>query len=327
MSRRSILYPTGFNQSLSPGDFLPGHDHKRKQSLHDQLPESARSGSSWDRPDLSDEVLSIATNLDRGYTAAFKEHFRKDSTAAAVGHTQDLLSGIGEHFNILDPLNDLIRARCELYGGNEGNGNKWLPINELFDLINESRVEQELKRAFKNDPSRTAFSPSELKGYAREICNHTTYMTQNDKELMFSSQRIFAILTMMNKAQDAPEFLKAKICDRDLPLRLRSREGFRDSELFNPRRKDRRLMVGENWKDSDFDHFIDYQKRMLSPFFELNGREVSFHELDDDTILPFIEDGTQYRPLEGGGGSIWRVKIHPAHHNALGVLPLCLHRV
>lgn len=54
---------------------------------------------------------------------------------------------------------------------------------------------------------------------------------------------------------------------------------------------------------------------MLSPFFNLEAREVPFHDLHSDAILPFTEEGQKDRPRQGHHGSVWRVKIHPAHHD------------
>ncbi|RFN43100.1 kinase-like protein [Fusarium flagelliforme] len=60
----------------------------------------------------------------------------------------------------------------------------------------------------------------------------------------------------------------------------------------------------------------------MSPFFSWeNKRAVRTYFLADQTILPFIEDSSRDvdmdddEDFQGGHGSIFKVKIHPAHHN------------
>jgi len=253
------------------------------------------------------------TTIDRGYTAA-EERYRNNSLGAADGNATDLLKGIGAHFSSAVSLNELIRSSLQQYGG--GGRGKWLPIDKLFELVNESLVYQELLRAFGEHLCQDKIS--ELRDYAKKICADITYLDHAGNTLKSSRRSIFAILTLMDKVQDAPKFVDAELSDKDLPLNWRTKPGTKDHEFYSTFIPNKTWTVGQTWRENVFDSFLGYQKLMLSPFFAL--KTVSFHDLDPDAVLPFIEDEHNIRHRQGHHGSVWRVKIHPAHHDAHEVL-------
>lgn len=276
--------------------------------------------------DIWDELVSINTNPDRGYTAA-EERYGCTLHRPAERNAADVLDGVGTLFHAIPapirPLNDLIRESFQHYGNNRNLGQKkWLPYDKLFEFVNETQVYYELQKAFEEHPSHaTSVDDSTrrsnpaiwLKAYAEKICGHVTY-EDDGRELKSSCRSIFAILALTNKVIDAVDFVDAGLSDRDLPLNCRpSQQG---PEFYSVRHQDRSWRVGRNWEEWRRDLFIGYQKLFLSPFFDLDGMEVQFHDLDDDVVLPFVEDFSKSRKRQGGHGTVWRVEIHEAHHNA-----------
>jgi hypothetical protein len=271
--------------------------------------------------DSQDDGPRFHITADRGYTAAEKKHGNNSldvSDLAATGLSRSITG---------DSLNQSIRSSLQLYGGSADTGNsRWLPVDKLFKLVNESRVYEELSRAFGEKLNRGEITETKLRHYAQKICGHVTYTDSDGHALKSSCRSIFAILALMGEIQDAPDFVNAGLSDKDLPLYWRSNpttgtpefcSNVRSGEIWTVKT----WAVGQNWRDSTFDLFLGYQKQMLSPYFELWTGKVSFYDLDHDAILPFIEDCQNSRQRQGYHGSVWRVKIHPAHYDAYGVLP------
>lgn len=283
--------------------------------MHELLPNAARSSSQRSPLDVSEEGASIYTSYDRGYAEA-EERDRSNSLDAADQPRASILTGIGEHSTSSDVLKPLIRSSLLWYGSNPDSEKKWLPIDKLYELINECNVQQELRRAFGGN-----LSHEELHRYSQNICGHTTYTDPVGNQLRSSRRSLFAILSLLGRTQDISRFLEERISDKDLPLRLN--QSTTDNELSStPCPETRKFKI--DWEDTVCDLFPTYQRYMVSPFFKLKSREVPFHDLDHHAVLPFIEDGedSDSRPRQGHHGTVWRVKIHPAHHDYYEVPPL-----
>ncbi|KAL8375740.1 hypothetical protein RB595_007046 [Gaeumannomyces hyphopodioides] len=148
---------------------------------------------------------------------------------------------------------------------------------------------------------------------ARNIEDLATYASGN-------ANKIFAVLLLMGKAQFLAKFLQEQIFNDDLPLQRSSR----DSAEFRLVRKhvvenghsgtsDAAVKLFDGWKSAEIRQFDDYQWFMLAPFFDVrdNGKTF-FYAFHERTILPFTHYESSHR--EGGFSSIYKARIHPAHH-------------
>jgi len=195
-----------------------------------------------------------------------------------------------------------------------------LPYDKLFGLINEARVFQELLQVLDGK-----LSEDDLRSHAGKICSATTYKDHKENCLKTSSRCIFAILTLLNKVHSVPEFIDAELSDKYLPLG--HDRTYAKTQFFSLSYPTAQWSVAGDWSMRDIDLFETYQNWMLSPFFELKSAEVPFYDLYDTAVLPFIEDSEndqKSRPRQGHHGNVWRIKIHPAHHDLVGIaiLPL-----
>ncbi|KAJ9144608.1 Kinase-like protein [Pleurostoma richardsiae] len=118
----------------------------------------------------------------------------------------------------------------------------------------------------------------------------------------------------MDKSQDAPDLVDKELTDRDLPLDCKiTVNGIELSRRPQPHRPGKKAWrLAKSWDDRECDLFHSYQQYMLSPFFELKKDEVEFHDIDDETPLPFTEVAPCSK--QGHHGRVFRVKIHPSHH-------------
>ena len=74
----------------------------------------------------------------------------------------------------------------------------------------------------------------------------------------------------------------------------------------------------ESWDQWLVGQFGQTQWYTQAPIFEF-GDGIKHYELDDNCVLPWIEDHERRdRAAEGGFSSVWRVVIHPAHQRLLG---------
>ncbi|KUI62364.1 putative serine/threonine-protein kinase tsuA [Cytospora mali] len=116
----------------------------------------------------------------------------------------------------------------------------------------------------------------------------------------------------MERVQDAPAFLDAGLTDLHLPL---GHQRGKESNLYSYSDHNKEVSVALQWQAKHFDLFDQYQGYMLSPFFELKKGEVPYYKLHAKSVLPFIENKSKERRRLGLHGTVYRVKIHPAHHD------------
>ncbi|KUJ07851.1 kinase-like protein [Mollisia scopiformis] len=333
VSRRMLPAPAGWTLPFSARDLSPNHrSHHKRSKDQDDRTESSYSPNSRkrfedakNRPDKltpesaynqeshdGEDEISIYTTLDRGYTVAQQIH--SSSPSSVYPTTAELFKGIGAHSSAGFSLDSLLRSSIQPYGGSKESGTKkWLPFDKLFELVNESFVNQELLQAFNNE-----LSANELGAYVKEICGPIIYKDDRDNNLKSSSRSIFAILTLMGELRSVPHFVdpESRLSDKDLPLDSRKNPGTNTYEFFSVMLPGSVWPGPKDWKGKEYDSFMDYQSYMLSPFFKLRQKNiVPFYDLYRNTVLPFIEDGEKNRRREGHHGNVWRVKIHPAHHD------------
>ncbi|KAK2606624.1 hypothetical protein N8I77_005359 [Diaporthe amygdali] len=297
--------------SLRPSSYLPGDprssERRRSQGLCPS-PKSERSVSE------NDDTFTIRTDYDVGYTAACEEYASEGGIATTPADQADILTQVGS-VSKTEPLDVLLRDRFVTRGGNSsGTRQEWIPIGSLFQLVNESQVYHELTEAFK--AAHLRYQDKQISDYARKICQFRESEYHDGKT---SHRKIFAILALMDRIVDAPFFVDRGFSDRDLPVenvRNFGKPGFRTCGGG----RETTFEVPDHWKPHNLDSFINYQEHVMAPFFELDSNSVAFYNLNEKSVLPFIEDESSHRRTYGYHGTVYRVKIHPDHHNGHGGL-------
>ncbi|RYC59326.1 hypothetical protein CHU98_g6896 [Xylaria longipes] len=197
------------------------------------------------------------------------------------------------------------RLLAERYHYPKGSKGFFLPFKCLESLIQLRNVVEELTRCL---PCTT--DPRTIEYFAENIC-----AIPNDKEKSY--RKIFTILVLIEKADTIQEFLREGIHDGDLPLMKLERDGKPGIFEFGRKSEEGKaahsLKCFKGFSRMNFMNFEDYQWAVLAPIFgRPRPKDVRHYNLEDQTILPFIEEE---EVSEGGFGRISRVKIHPDHHN------------
>ncbi|KAK3374516.1 kinase-like domain-containing protein, partial [Lasiosphaeria ovina] len=246
---------------------------------------------------LENDGITVFAAIDRGYTAAEKMH--NSLTTCNVFLSQGIQQ-LGE-------LIDSHMVEPEHCPGET----KWLPINMLFALVNPHSVRNALSRALAGRQPPLVNEDDYLDNYTDKFCSHHEYSDPHTRKALKTSRRgIFAVLALLHKLEDAPFFANSDLWDKDLPLVRRNREFVSRAD------GSKRIAIPGGWRYPDRDGFGLYQHCVLSPFFDMESpNDVSFHDVDKSCPLPFIEELYDERPVEGHHGTVWKVKIHPAHHN------------
>lgn len=214
----------------------------------------------------------------------------------------------------------LTRALCQ-HAHKESKG--FLPLEKLHELVVEDSVTETLITYIPD------LSLDNARTYAQEICPRSMR-----DPLQPSFRRIFAILVMIQQPKEIITFVRHNIADHDLPL-VKAESSTRG--MHELRRKTQPHMALEclcEWSQFLVNSFEEYQWTLLSPFFSRGSNgTVRFYPLDDQTILPFVEDSSRDASIEddedfqGGHGSISKVKIHPSHYDFrdISVRKYCLY--
>lgn len=198
---------------------------------------------------------------------------------------------------------------------------KFLPAEQLDRIITQDAVFEELNRDDNLNPIHD-FEDVDLRSLAREICCDTDVRRPDGKIVIRSFRKIFATLVFANKVLAIPQFLEENVSDLDLPLV--AVENYPYPGWNDPRRKDdieTPLNCFREWHLADRDKFESYQWRMLAPYFTHNeDYGVQHYDLIEGHILPYIsgdpgDEKTASKPIDGGFGTVYMVRIHPEHHN------------
>lgn len=123
-----------------------------------------------------------------------------------------------------------------------------------------------------------------------------------------SYRKIFAILVLVDMVSRIPEFILCNLDDTCLPMPdVRTRDAMPsptpllENEVW--------MKVTRTWRRRDFDQFKTYQWRVMAPVFTAQDPE---YRLCPSHVLPFVESHEQ---AEGGFATVYRVRIHPDHHD------------
>lgn len=223
---------------------------------------------------------------------------------------QDIVDKARRDYTSGKALGESIRA-ASLESRTRDN-RKFLPNDALDNIVTKERVKEELSNL-------KLGLPAQLEHFADNIWQVTKVQGKGT-----TRRRIFAILALMEQCEDIVDFIRDGIYDSDLPFILLD-EGHQGRPQLHRRRKSGKLepiqFLSSKWKINVHESFDRNQWQLLAPYFELlteSSPRVLHYPLASDIVLPFIEDDEVKRDAghsEGGFGDVWRVKIHPAHHN------------
>jgi hypothetical protein len=289
-------------QSLrTPGIDQSDTDHIRSQTS--PVPSEAvitdRGEGDWNASDLKHQIQASTSGLASGDSPEAEDSFA------------DLL------------VNAMVRpARCDT---------RFLPRGKLEKLVNVATVERELN-LWKARTGSGDVKGRSMHSWAEQICGKhdssggvESERSEEDmpKKRQTTHRKIFAILqTSMLPPETIFELLEERISDADLPLRPLD-----ESAPFKVRRRKYEgspVQCLRSWGPTKIKAFCNEQWAMVSPFFargDHNG--VQHYRLEPQDILPFTEDsrdklveGQKSGVLQSGGfGEVFKVRIHPDHHN------------
>lgn len=138
--------------------------------------------------------------------------------------------------------------------------------------------------------------------------------------------KILAVLIIIQKTKAILKLIREDVSDSDLPLIKVPRTN--DAKLFDLRANNRPDTVLTcfqrkwKWDQLNIRNFEEWQWTTLPLEFAQSAqhRDVPHYSLQEKRILPFTDDSRQPQlsgrlELEGGFASVFKVAIHPKHHN------------
>ena len=220
-----------------------------------------------------------------------------------------------------DPLaNQLAAAICNIPQWTSG----FVPRRQLRQIMDDVSVEREMNRieaSFRRHITlcncislfrRRLTSNEEI---SRTICgtsSRTSTLIGKLEPRSRSFRRIFATLLFIQRPSNIRKFIEEGVCDADLPLMtvMRGRDII---SLYSKSNPNKALKCVHGWRSSTLSKFERSQWKVLAPFFSRGeGNQVENYILDEMTILPFKRRERVHR---GGQGTVYKVEIHPEHHN------------
>lgn len=184
----------------------------------------------------------------------------------------------------------------------------FLPLDELDSIVTIPNIFQELKRLGLT---------SNLESVSRQVWRCETLGNGH----LTTRRKLFAILCLMEKAEEIERLIEEDIFDADLPFEFEQNQGFRRSGGL--------IKLFASWRLCDMDTFQAYQGRFMAPYFKLGNdsvTEFSEYKLHPCVVLPFVDQELKPSALgnlaldskiqrEGGYSVVRRVRMHSAHHD------------
>lgn len=225
-----------------------------------------------------------------------------------------------EPTTILDGPLDLSSWTIPLLNGEDST-------STLKDKLNNALTRGDGGRLFVPDDA--LMSILSLQSVSTELQSHLPTMSSHELQRLAGQittggfLRTFATLVLLDKTDCIVDLLQEGIADSAFPLmKARPANASPKEPTFELRRKDLpgvQLRCFKSWSQADIDTFEKSQWRVLSPVFSdiAKEQEVDFFDLEDQTILPYIEswENKKHDHYKGGNSEVWKVKIHDGHHN------------
>lgn len=198
----------------------------------------------------------------------------------------------------------------------------YFPRALLSTLVTVECVIEELTNKL-----RETHTTSVIRDYANKICEECAQPIDSEDHRppkIKSFKKIFVILVLIEKLSSISKFLDENLNDLDLPL-VKSLKGGNGAR-FDLRRlhaQDKSLECFEGWYQLHITLFEEWQWTTVAPFFHKGtcNKEVQHFPLDKSVMLPFKTDGRRDEnidtrtEIEGGFGCVFKVELHPDHHN------------
>ncbi|KAI8626141.1 kinase-like protein [Xylariaceae sp. FL1651] len=138
---------------------------------------------------------------------------------------------------------------------------------------------------------------------------------QSDGDQNESRKKLFGILILRKIPGAVIHFIEEDIWDRHLPFHRDSNdEGLEyHKDVKSPARYP--ILCSRNFSEQ-FEYFELSQRLFLAPSFDFNQDTAIHYRLHRDDPLPFIHENERESVCRKGGFSqVYKVLIHPAHHN------------
>lgn len=197
----------------------------------------------------------------------------------------------------------------------------FLPYKQLKILVNPETVSKEFSVIEGSLRERLKFWKTSTRAVEEEagiICAgsssglHTPTVVA---PLQKSYRKIFCVLILIGRPGNIRQFIDEEVCDADLPLNPHLKIGKKKTKILFMCRSsapDCGLRCFQGWKQKLLRDFETSQWTFLAPIFTRGiDKPVKHHELPEKSILPYIDE----RLHVGGRGKIFKIKIHPDHHN------------
>lgn len=216
----------------------------------------------------------------------------------------------------IDPLEDrLVNSLEEPYPEKKG----FFPRDVLTRLVDEECVFEKLRSNLDN-----VLDDDTIRGYARRICG-LPHVPEDRKLSPSTFKKIFVILVLSERVSTILKFIAGKVTDDDLPLAKVPRRG-KPRTIFDLGKRgapDIALECFRGWNSVAIRRFEEWQWTVISPFFARSHKRknVTHFVLQDQAILPFISDSRRgpdaldNLEFEGGYSEVFKVEIHPEHHD------------
>jgi hypothetical protein len=198
------------------------------------------------------------------------------------------------------------------------------PISTLAEALRNARMESPAEQGLFWIPNNELERMITLEATKAELQRTLVYENPRDCENMASSivyqeKKLFAILVWLDRLACIQTLLDEGLTDEDLPLsRIDTTDNVHGSLSFNYSQV--RTCSGlpvkalRFWESHAIEEFLRIQWMFLAPVFNF-GEEIKHYDLDDNCVLPFIEDEEKTNAKSGGYSDVWGVRIHPAHQN------------
>ncbi|KAH7386568.1 hypothetical protein BKA64DRAFT_681188 [Cadophora sp. MPI-SDFR-AT-0126] len=137
------------------------------------------------------------------------------------------------------------------------------------------------------------------------------------------AHKLFAILVYARLGHHIPEFLEEGIDDTHLPFsRIKIRDDDKRFSLCSYKRQGEPIKCMANWDQDEINNLEKTQWYMLAPILEFTDR-IEHYEFQRNCIPPWMEDhecsrsGRKGTSVAGSFGSVWKIRIHPAHQRVV----------
>lgn len=254
----------------------------------------------------------------------------KGSMRAAGTTLSRFVTYDGDNGVASNQLNEAIYKTSQARTHRKQNG--FVPGKELEQILNENTVLQELNKIEQSVFKRIKFwrktrSSQELQQETKVICGipFATSLDHSQDYISFDRYRkIFAILLLINRPGAIRKFIREGLCDAHLPLVKAPVERNVGKFILCVRGASNTVDTSFflDWKRHTVVLFEQTQWMVLAHLFD-GSKPYDLVVLPDETIIPFTYQEYQYA---GAHGEIYKIRIHPEHHNfevIIKLIPTC----